>query len=149
MYNFRCAEDNDVEVILEMGRKFYTTTEMSKLIPFSDDAGVHQIFNMLDNGFIVLAEHEGVVVGMLGCMFFDFPFNRDYKACTEMMYWIEEEHRGGHLAPHLLKQAEALAVHEGASFITMVALETSPEMIDRFYTTMGYKRTERTYIKGI
>ena len=150
VYNIRLAEDDDLETVLGMGRKFYTTTEVGKLIPFDDDAGVCAIFGMLDRGFILLAESEaGEVVGMLGCQFYDFPFNKDYIACTEMMFWIEEEHRGGTLAARLLKEAELLARHEGATFITMVALETSPEMIESFYKRLGYQRSERTYIKGI
>lgn len=150
MYNIRLAGEDDLEIVLGMGRKFYTTTEVGKLIPFDDDAGVCAIFGMLDRGFILLAETEaGEAVGMIGCQFYDFPFNRDYIACTELMFWMDEEHRGGTTAARLLKEAEMLARHEGATFITMVALETSPEMIDSFYKRMGYQRSERTYIKGI
>lgn len=149
VYNIRLAEEADVETVLGMGRKFYTSTEMGKLIPFDDDAGVSAIFGMLDSGFILLAEVDGVAVGMMGCQFYDFPYNRDYVCCTEMMFWLEEEHRGGTIAARFLKEAELLARHEGASYITMLALETSPEMIDSFYKRMGYQRTERTYIKGI
>lgn len=150
MYNLRLAEEHDVECVLGMGRKFYTTTEMAKLIPFDDDAGVSQIFNMLDNGFIVLAENDkGEAVGLIGCLFYDFPFNRAYQCCTEMLFWIEEEHRGGALASRLIQEATLLAKHEGAVIQTMVALETSPEIIDSFYKRLGFQRSERTYFKGI
>lgn len=149
MYNLRLAEESDVDTVLRMGRKFYTTTEMAKLIPFDDDAGVHQIFNMLDNGFIVLAEKDGEAAGLIGCLFYDFPFNRAYLGCTEMLFWIEEEHRGGILASQLMQEACLLAKHEGACFQTMVALETSPEIIDSFYKRLGFQRSERTYFKGI
>lgn len=149
MYNIRLAADEDVELVLAMGRKFYTTTEMAKLIPFDDDSGVHQIFNMLDNGYILIAEKDGEAVGCMGCVFYDFPYNRTYTGCTELLFWLEEEHRGGTLAARMMKEGEAICRHEGASFVTMAALETSPSMIDEFYKKLGYRRSERAFIKGV
>lgn len=150
MFNIRLAGEEDIEVILEMGRKFYGTTEQVKMIPFDDDSGAAQVFGMLDNGFILLAETEGKeVAGMLGMTFHDFPFNRAYQVCVETMFWIEEDYRGGSLAARLLKEAEQIAVHEGVSVITMAALETSPKMIDGFYGRLGYRQAERTFIKGV
>lgn len=149
MFNIRLADDADVDVVLEMGRKFYTSIEQAKMIPFDEESASVQIFHMLDNGFILLAEADGEVVGMMGCSFFDYPMNLAYKGCTEHMFWVEESHRGSTLAARMIKEAEAIAVHEGASFCVMAALESSPEMIDTFYKRLGYNRSERAYIKGV
>ncbi len=150
MYNIRLGVDDDVDTIIAMGIKFYSTMEMARLIPFDEDSGAAQVFHMLDNGFILLAETEDKeVVGMMGCSFFDWPFNRMYRGCMEHMFWIEEGHRQGGLAARFIKEAEEIARHEGVSFCAVAALETSPEGIDVFYKRMGYQRSERAFIKGV
>lgn len=149
VYNFKLADDVDLDVVMDMGRKFYSTMEMAKMIPFDEDSATAQVFHMLDNGFIIIAEHNDTPVGMIGCAFYDYPYNKVYQGCAEMMFWVEEEHRGSTVAARLMKEAEAIAVHEGATFVVMAALETSPERIDEFYNRMGYKRSERAFIKGV
>lgn len=149
MYNIRLAEEEDVEVVLDMGRKFYSTMEAAKLVPFDDDSAMAQIFRMLDEGFILLGEKEGQVVAMLGSVIHDHPFNVAYRGCSEVMFWIEPEHRGGTLAARLVKEAEQMAIHDGASFVVLAALETSPEGIDRFYNKLGYAPAERAFVKGV
>jgi GNAT superfamily N-acetyltransferase len=119
------------------------------MIPYDEDSASVQFFNMLDNGFILLGETDEGVVAMMGCIFTDYPYNTAYRLCSEMMYWVEPEHRGGTLAVRMIKEAEALAIHEGATAMVMAALETSPEMIETFYNKMGYKRSERAFIKGV
>lgn len=149
VYNIRLAEEDDIDVALDMGKKFYDTTEISKLIPFSEDSAAVQFYQMLDMGFMLLVDGPEGVVGILGCHFYDFPYNRDYKGCMEALYWLEPEVRGGSVASRLLSEATAIAQVEGANYISMVALETSPEMIEKFYNMHGYQRSERTYIKGL
>lgn len=149
MFNIRLAEEADVEVILDMGRKFYSTMEMAKMIPFDDDAAVVQIFKMLDEGFILLGEKDGTPIGMIGFVFFDYLFNSAYRGCTEVMFWIEPEHRGGTLAARLIRESELLAVHEGCSLVVLSALETSPTTIESFYNKLGYSRSERAFVKGV
>lgn len=149
MFNIRLAEDEDVEIVLDMGRKFYSTMEMAKMIPFDDEAAMVQIFKMLDDGFILLGEKDGEVVGMIGCSFFDYPFNSAFRGCAEVMFWIEPEHRGGTLAARFIREAELLSIHEGASFVVLAALETSPTGIDTFYNKLGYSRSERAFVKGV
>lgn len=149
VYNLRLATEDDIEVVLEMGRQFYKTTEMAKQIPFDDDSAIVQFFKLVDDGFIILAEHLDEVVGMIGCSFFDFPFNVAHQGCAETMYWINEEHRGGTLAMRLIREAEMLAVSDGASFVVMAALETSPTRIEEFYGKLGYQRSERAFVKGV
>lgn len=149
VYNIRVATEEDIDTIMAMGEKFYNTTEIAGQIPFDEDSGAVQVFTMLECGFILLAEKGEEVVGMLGMILQDFPFNRAYKVCTEQMFWIEEEHRGTLLASTLMKHAEAIAVYENVSTIVMAALETSPESIEKFYSHMGYRRSDRTFIKGV
>lgn len=150
MYNIRLGVDDDVDAIIDMGIKFYSTTEMAGIIPFDEDSGAAQVFHMLDHGFILLVETEDKeLVGMMGCSFFDWPFNRMYRGCMEHMFWLNEEHRRGGLAMRLIKEAEAIATHEGASFCAMAALETSPDSIDTLYKRLGYKRSERAFVKGV
>lgn len=149
MYNIRLAEEEDCDIVVEMGGKFYNTMEISKMIPFDEDSGAAQFFHMLDNGFVLLVDSEDGVKGMLGCHFYDYPYNREYRGCMEAMYWLEPEVRGGSIASKLLQEAQAIAQTEGVQYIAMIALETSPEMIDKFYKVHGFERSERTYIKGL
>jgi len=149
VYNIRLAEEEDFDVVLKMGTKFLTTMEISKMIPVDEDSASAQVFNLLDNGFILLAEKDSEAVGMMGCLFVDYPYNRAFKLCREVFLWMEPEERGGHVVARMIKEAEALAIHEGASCVIMAALETSPEGIESFYNKLGYRRAERAYVKGV
>ena len=150
MYKLRLAEEADIDVCLVMGERFYETTNHAGMIPFNEDSASAQFFHMLDHGFIILAEHEqDGVIGMMGCNIFDFPWNMEYKGCAESMLWLEPEHRHGGLAAEMMKQAELLAIGDGAQFVVMAALESSPEGIDKWYNRLGYSRSERAFIKGI
>lgn len=150
MYNIRLATEEDIEIALEMGKKFYATTEISRMIPFDEDSAAAQFYQMLDLGFMLMVDHEDAgTVGILGCHFYDFPYNREYRGCMEALFWLEPEHRGTTLASRLLKEAEAIAAVEGVTYMAMIALETSPEKIDTFYQLHGFNRSERTYIKGV
>lgn len=120
------------------------------MIPFDTTTAVHHFAAMVDDGImLVVVDDNDNPVGMMGCVISPYTYNPAYTCCSELMFWIEPEHRGGSAATRLLKQAEVRAKEAGAHFMIMVALETSPEGIEDYYKKLGYSRTERTYVKGV
>lgn len=150
MFNIRLAAPEDIEHILRIAQRFYTDSPFSPLIPFDEDSAAVVGFQVTEQGYCVLAEVDGEVVGGIGCMVSPFSMNNAFNVATEVFWYVEPEHRGTPgLAQGLIESAEALAKHDGCTLISMASLSTSPEGVDAFYRRRGYAQVEHTYIKGI
>jgi RimJ/RimL family protein N-acetyltransferase len=150
-YNLRLATEEDVDVLLEMGRKFYATTPFARLAEYNEDAASIDAFGMIDNGYLIVAEHveSGEVIGMLGALYAPLPFTLDKTIAVERMFWIEPEHRGTTLAKEMLAVTEAAMREEGAEVLVLSSLSTSPTGVDKLYRFMGYQQTESSYMKEL
>ena len=149
MYNLRIGEEYDIESILAMCKKFYEASPYSSLIEFDEDSATNHIFNIMDNGFFILATHGEDVVGMIGCFIQPHVANVNKKICSEALWWVEEEHRNSGLGVMLVRTAEEFAKLDGCAAISMSSLSTSFGDIGKLYAKLGYESIERAYIKRI
>lgn len=149
MYNVVLATENDFEAIMDMSRKFYASTHYADVIDWHEDSAAVFIFDLLDNGFILLAKKDEETVGMIACKFTHTPANMHIKICSETMWWMEPEYRGGRAALMLLKNAEDICKYEECKMFTMSSLATSPKGIDGMLKKLGWNHEESAYIKRI
>lgn len=150
VYKIRHARDSDLAAVVRMGSEFHASTEMGQRVPINLSDIVYLFATAIDTGILLVAvDDTDAAIGLIACTLAPYPYNTAYLCCAEMMFWIDPEHRGGSLATRLLKAAEKEAQAKGVHFMVMIALETSPEGIDSYYKTLGYSRTERTYVKGV
>jgi len=101
-------------------------------------------------GNLVLATYNEKAVGMIGFLVSPFPLNKHVLMGTEIMWWVEPEHRGSIVGKELVSTAETLAkVVWKASYFAMSKLKNSPEALPVIYKRWGYTDQDTTYLKEI
>ena len=137
----------DTPALVAMAARFLATSPYGALLPTTPTQIERLVTVVRDAGTILLAEVDGQAVGLLALLAADHPLNgRPYA--EELAWWVEPEHRGGHLGAALLAEAEAWAAAQGLGLLKMVA----PEPVDglgAFYEARGYRPLERAYVKAL
>ena len=149
MYNIRLATEADWPLIAPMCRSFYDFSTYD--IPY-DEASAKQQFDDIvrGNGEVVIAMLNEEAVGMIAFAVHPFPTNRNVLVGTEILWWVQPEHRGSVVAKELSRTMEAIAkIRYGASYTVMSKLSNSPPLVDRFYKRQGYKDMDTSYMKEL
>lgn len=150
MYKIRVAVPEDFHAILPMAEKFYQSTSFVTTFPFDVPSILEYYIHMLQQGFVVVAEVDEKLVGMLGGLVHPFHLNVNHLVCSEGMWWVEEEHRGKRLAGDMMDKLEQLAKDAGCKAVVFAKLDTSPEGIGTYYESRGYRGpVESSYIKEL
>lgn len=150
MYKIRQAGPEDFAAVLPMAEKFYKSTDYySGGMDFDIPSILEYYILMLTSGFIMVAEEEEKLVGMLGCLITPFQLNRNHLMCTEAMWWVEPDYRGLSVAKDLKAASEKEAKEQGCTKIVMSSLRTSPEIVDQWYEKSGYVLTEKAFMRGL
>lgn len=152
----RKATIEDIPRIVEMAQRFYPESPYPALygdMPDTQAAGLALIAmngaESIEPGVMLLAEDAGEVVGM-ACLCADrATFNPLVRITSELVFWIEPEHRGGMAAVRLLKAAETEAKALGIQVNRMAVLSSSPEQASKLYERMGYTHTESYFSKRL
>ncbi len=143
----RPATIGDLDVVMDMAVQFYATTEYRNFAPFKMDTGEVLFRYMLDEGVVLVAEDEGVVVGMTALILTEFMFNTDYKSAHEVCWWVNPGSRAGGIGIALLRAIEPACRAKGATLIQMMSLSTSPPQVDVLYRRAGYDLSEKSFVK--
>lgn len=149
MSNVRLAVPEDFHAVLPMAEKFYNSTSFAKHMPFDVPSILEFYIHLLSNGFVIVAEDEGKLVGMLGAAVHPFHLNQNHLVCTESMWWVEPEYRGLRLAGDMMDMMERMAKAAGCTVNVMAKLDTTPEGVGVYYENRGYHATETSYIKEL
>jgi GNAT superfamily N-acetyltransferase len=143
----RRAEQDDAGWILSQLRAF-AAFYGSKRSLFGPDEHVQQVLsNLIDSHLVLIAEQDGPI-GVIGGVFQGHPFNPEIKCCTELFFWVSQDSRGSRAGSALLKAFDAMA-SASADWITLSLIEGRSPISDRSYTRMGYRPSERSYLKEV
>lgn len=137
----------DVPAIVAMSAKFYETTSYAAWAEFNAETVENLAGNLTENHVMLLAEHEGQVVGMVGLFVAPFMFNNDKIGAYEVVWWVDPEAQGNGAGKALLAAIEPACAEKGASAIQMVHLASSPPQAAMIYERMGYAHTESSYTR--
>jgi hypothetical protein len=149
VYNIREATMEDWPVVWEMAQGFYQFAPYP-IHPPIDEASTQELFeSMLRSGEVLLGTFEEVPVAMIGALYAPYVVNTNYLTGTEMMWWVDEEHRGSKLGMQLHKLAEQHADEKGCIWFAMSEMATSPPGVGVYLERSGYKRIEATYLKEL
>lgn len=148
MYNIRFATPEDFTPgILPMAEKFYKSTDYYQTMEWDVESIVEHYILMLTSGFVLVAEEEGKLVGMLGALVTPFPLNTKYMFCTESMWWVEDSHRLTGVGKDLVEAFENEAKTRGCKHNILSSLRTSPEAVNGYYKSKGYQPAETAYMR--
>lgn len=137
----------DVPAIVRMSERFYATTGYSRWAEFNAGTVAALAENLTANHVMLVAEHAGDVVGMVGLFVAPFMFNNDLKAAYEVVWWVDPEGRSTGAGKALLAAIEPACRGAGCAAIQMVHLANSPPQAALLYERAGYGHSESSYTK--
>lgn len=143
----RPATEADSAVILDMSRRFYATTSYASITPMSDESVERIIVMLTEDGVMLVAEEDGVVIGMVGLAILPFTFNTDVKIAAEVVWWVEPDSQGAGAGKALLAAIEPACWERGVAAIQMMLLASSPPQAEMLYARAGYAPSERSFTK--
>lgn len=147
--NIRLATNDDLRRIVEMSERFYPHTSYNNLsgIPFSPDHVALVASGLIENGVMAVAELDGKVIGMIGCVLVPFIFNPNYIHAGEIIWWVEPEYWNAGIGKSLIEFAEGVCKNAGAKHIQMISLPVSSLSANALYEKLGYQLTEQCFTK--
>lgn len=143
--NIRFATHADMPAIIEMAERFYPRSMHSAVIPFCAESTAKSMAQVLQNGFVLIAEAGGLVVGMLGMYIAPFALNHQYRTATEAMWWVDDDSRSTGAGLQLKYKARSESKARGATIMTMSTLSTTPGGVADLLVRTGFRHAESTY----
>ena len=147
----RDATLDDAANLLRMGELMQQESPRFNKFTFDREKSAALINHLIsiNNGIIVVAEKDGVIVGMLGGMVTEHFFSRDLYACDFVVY-IEPEYRGGSTVIRMIKLFEQRAIELGAKEVSLgISTELQSERTASLYEKLGYIRSGISTIKRV
>lgn len=141
--SIRTALSSDLDRISELGSQSLKDGPYKGIIEDRPEHARNFAGFILENGKILVAEEDGLVIGLIGFILANHHFSGQRYA-AELMWYCLPDHRKGGAAMKLLWEAEKAAKDMGAK--TMVF--TAPnEDVSAIYQRFGYRKLEVAYSK--
>ena len=140
----------DIPFIVEMLKNYRNAAPLKILNEANDKQYIEQLlFNLIvGSGFILLAEKNNVIIGMIIAGIIPNIWNPKVKQCSEIAYWVEPEFRGGTAAYRLLKsyieECNKMMESGKIQMYTMSKMVNSPDLK---YEKFGLSKLEETWVK--
>jgi hypothetical protein len=146
----RKAGKFDVPFIVEMLKNYRDAAPLKVLNETNDREYIEQLlFSLIvGSGFILLAEKNNVIIGMIIAGIIPNIWNPQIKQCSEIAYWVEPEFRGGTAAYRLLysyiEECDKMMESGRIQMYTMSKMVNSPDLK---YEKFGLSKLEETWVK--
>lgn len=139
----RYATEDDIPRLVEMGQRFAAETVYRDRITVNPKAMARTAELLIsgERGTVFVAEHDDVVVGMIGLLLFENPLSGE-PTVSELFWWVDPEARGHADGLGLLKRAEQWAGDVGAEKVHMIAPTPA---LGHIYERLGYQVLETSY----
>jgi hypothetical protein len=140
----------DIPFIVEMLKNYRNAAPLKVLNEANDKEYIEQLlFNFIvGSGFILLAEKNNVIIGMIIAGIIPNVWNPKVRQCSEIAYWVEPEFRGGTAAYRLLKsyieECNKMMKSGKIQMYTMSKMVNSPNLK---YEKFGLSKLEETWVK--
>jgi hypothetical protein len=147
--DLRIATIDDFDQVKRMALNFYRASPYSNIK--IDDGTVDDTIRtlILNSGAertVILSLHNDNPVGIIAGTVQPFLFNKD-RVASELMWWMDEEHRKGRKSLQLLNAFEYWA--KSVAKCDMILLSTidslQSDRIGRVYEKRGYRPAENNY----
>lgn len=141
----REATKEDLPRIVELGSRSLQDGPYAGIIQDHPEQARKFAAYVLENGCVLLGEEDGKVVGLIGFILADHHFSGQ-KYATELMWYVEMEHRKGGIAVKLLWEAEKIAKEKGALDFCVTAPN---DEVAALYARFGFQKLEVTFRKAL
>ena len=143
----RSAIPEDIERVLELGRQMHLEGAYA-FLPFDRDKVTNLLNEYMDHPqtrFLMVAERDDIVVGMLAGFLSDYFFCEEKIACDTILY-VERKYRGGSAAGRLIKAFSRWAKERDARELCLgISTAVDTERIGQFYRLLGFEQMGGVY----
>jgi GNAT superfamily N-acetyltransferase len=141
------------KIVIRQAKPFDTVKVARLLIQAYDEPGnlypepnelmvLNWVTEMMNEGFVVVAEKEGRVLGSVGVSNYRFPWSEKWYLSIDWMYVLKGFRDGG-VFEALLKRLHAFADERKAPIYAGISSGNDPRLKDRMMQMKGY-----TYLGG-
>lgn len=141
----REATTEDIPRLVEMGSRSLREGPYKDQVEDNPEASAKLALHVIStqNGRVLVAEENGILVGLLGFILFPHYFSGVLTA-GEVMWYTEPEFRQSFTSLALLRAAERMARHLGAKRMQFTA---PTREVAAAYEKLGYSPIEVSYQK--
>jgi len=141
MPEIRKAGPDDLEAVVEWGRKFHAYSPWGKRVPIEDEDWRRTVANLLASEDAAVFVSDG---GFCGGLIFPMYFNFSFRIAQEL-FWFAD-----HGGTELREAFEDWARARGADAIQMSCIADDRETaVRRLFRKAGYSATETSLMKEI
>lgn len=147
MVNIRSITQEDMPLLLYMGRLMHEESPRFSVHPFIEERAAQTIQYIINNDSGFIAQDNERVVGMIGGALVPHYFSNVVFA-NDLAVYVTPEYRGGRAALLLVKAFEDWAMRNGAIEIVLgLSTGINPERTGKFYERLGYNLSCHNYLK--
>lgn len=146
----RPATTADIEAVLEL----LTAFASASLIDYADwtaddlNAARFKILNLVLHQYLIVAEKDGVLIGMIGAMREQDPWIASRSRMRELFWWVDPAHRRGRLSAELyIRWEQDCERFIRDKLVDQVSLSTQPGSSDLDLSKRGWRCVESHWIK--
>lgn len=146
----RQANKFDIPQIIEMLKEYRDAAPLEILKQANDQEYIEQFLLSLivGNGFILVAEKEDELIGMLIAGILPNLWNPKVNQCSEIAYWVKPEFRGTTAGYRLIKEytkeCDKLFKAGRVQMVTISKMVNSPDLK---YNKFGFSKLEEIWIR--
>lgn len=137
----RAATSADVPSIVAMGERFVEAEYAAYLRLDGVSIAAYAQYLIGGGGVVFIAERDMEPVGMMALTTYQQPMSGE-RVASEVVWWMDEDARGGLAALRFVKAAKQWAREQGATRLDMVA---PSDRLCRFYEQIGMSKVETHY----
>lgn len=116
--------------------------------PHEDDV-LKWVVSIMTNGYVVVAERAGRLIGAIGVQPTPLPFNLKEVVLRDQFFYVSKAHREGGVANALMKKVQAWAAAGRLPLIMNIISGLNTEKLDRFYRIQGGTYAGGTLVFGL
>lgn len=140
----RTAKPADAVAVMQAIRPMHEESAI-QFPPIVEADALRWIIDVIERGFVVLAEVDGRIVGTLGLRVQTYPWNARVPFLYNTWFYVAPEFRKGGTAAKLLDKAKAAHhQHHGIGVLVDITTAVDAARKDRFMAAMGF-----TYMGGL
>jgi N-acetylglutamate synthase-like GNAT family acetyltransferase len=146
----RSATVNDIEQVLSLLTDFASAS----LIDYAEwtekdlAAARFRLLNLVLHQYLIVAEKDGKLVGMIGAMREQDPWIASRSRMRELFWWVDPAHRRGRLSAELyIRWEQDCERFIRDKLVDQVSLSTQPGSSDLDLSKRGWRCVESHWIK--
>jgi len=146
----RSATVQDIDQVLRMLKSFAAASlvNYANWTVKDEAAATQRLMHLILNQYLIVAEKEGKLVGMIGAIKEQDPWIASRSRMRELFWWVEPEFRRGRLSAELYFRWETDCERFiRDKLVDQVSLSTQPGSSDLDLNKRGWRCVEQHWIK--